>query len=466
MKLHFLGANRQVTGSRYVLEAGGLRVMIDCGLFQERDFLSRNWDPCPIPADSIDILLLTHAHLDHSGLIPRLVREGYERPILTTAPSRELAEIILEDAAHIQEEDAAYKRKRHAREGRTPPRPVAPLYTAADVRSTLPLFQTVDYDRPVELNRSVQVTYRDAGHILGSALLEIEVKQGAASRTLVFSGDVGQTGKPIISDPYRVPRADFLVMESTYGNRLHDKGGPIETQLEGIVNDTVARGGNVIIPTFAVERAQELVYYLRRLLEADRIPNLLVFLDSPMAVDVTDVFRRHAAFMDAEMRTRVETGYELCSFPSLRLVRSVAESKAINRIRGSCIIMAGSGMCTAGRIKHHLASNIGRAENTVLFTGYQSEGTLGREILEGAQTVRIHGEQRRVRAKVAKLNGLSAHADQQGLLHWLGALKAPPRRVFLTHGESSAAESLAGQIRSHLRSEVMVPEYRQVVELT
>lgn len=464
MRIHFLGANRQVTGSRYVLEAQGLRVMIDCGLFQERAHLCRNWAPSPTPPRTIDHLLLTHAHLDHCGLIPRLRAEGFEGAILATAATRDLADIVLYDAAAIQEEDAAYKRKRHECEGRTGPYPVKPLYTERDVRDVMPLFRSVRYREPVALNDEVSVTFHDAGHILGSSLLEVVVRSDGALRRIVFSGDLGQKGKPIVHDPTVLNEADYVIMESTYGDRQHGNTQTVEDQLAEVLGRAMERGGKILIPTFAVERAQELLFYLGRLMHRKRLPHTLVFLDSPMAVDVTDVFRGHRALMDKDMQERLASGRPMFDFPGLHLVRSRDESKAINRIRGSCIILAGSGMCTAGRIKHHLANNISQPDCTVIFVGYQAQGTLGREILEGKNPVRIHGKMHTVRAAIEEIHGLSAHADQSGLLDWVGHIRKP-RRVFLTHGEEEAAGALAGLIQERFGWDVTIPEYGDVIDL-
>jgi len=461
MKIQFLGAARQVTGSCYLLEAGGLRLLIDCGLFQEREYQERNWNPSPVQPESVDWLLLTHAHLDHSGLIPKLVRDGFAKPILTTAASRELAEIILADAARIQEEDAEFKRKRHAREGRRSPRPIVPLYTSDDADEAQRHFRPARYGEPVRLNDDVMVTFHDAGHILGSAMLELAVRENGAARTVLFSGDVGQWNKPIVRDPTLFSRADYVVMESTYGGRLHPPAGDVEDKICTVVNEAVKAGGNILIPTFAVERAQELMYHLARLASEDRIPNLLAFLDSPMAVNATEVFRRHRECMDEEAVRLLESGERLFQFPGLKLVSSVNESKAINRIRGSCLILAGSGMCTAGRIKHHLVRNISRPECTIVFAGFQARGTLGRQIADGERTVRILGQRHEVKARIVQLHGLSAHADQAGLLRWVGHLSGPPRQVFLTHGEEEAAEALATEIRSKWGWPVEVPEYQQ-----
>ena len=460
MNLRFLGATRQVTGSCCILEAGGLRILVDCGMYQERAYLERNWKPLPVAPESIDYLLLTHAHLDHAGRIPKLVRDGFAGRILTTAASKDLAGIILHDAAEIQEEDAAFKRKRHERERRKGPHPVQPLYTRKDVRDAMLLFDEAPYDKAVDLNDDVKVTFHDAGHILGSAMLKLVIGGNGQTRTIVFSGDVGQWDRPIVEDPSVFTQADYIVMESTYGARNHEDRGAVEDQLGKVINETVAAGGNIVIPTFAVERAQELMYDIGRLVRAGRVPHLMAFLDSPMAVEVTEVFRSHQECLDTDALEILDSGERLFMFPGLTPVRYARDSKAINRIRGSCIILAGSGMCTGGRVKHHLVNNISRPESTIVFVGYQAGGTLGRELVDGKSVVRIHGAKRKVRARVVQIHGLSAHADQAGLLRWLGYLNAAPRRMFLTHGEKNAADRLADVIRTKWDWSVEVPDYR------
>ncbi len=466
MKLHFLGANRQVTGSRYCLEVGDTQVMVDCGLFQERAFLDRNWAGSPVPPEKIDALLLTHAHVDHCGLIPRLVNQGYRGPIYATVPSIPLAEIILRDSAEIQREDAAQKRDRHRQEGRRGPHPEDPLYTEADVDRALSRFRKVAYNQPVEVAPGITAVYRDAGHILGSAMIEVTVREAGRECRLLFSGDVGQWGKPLMNDPAVCTAADYVIMESTYGDRDHENRGAVPEQLAQIVSDTVARGGNVVIPTFAVERAQELMFHLGRLQRAKRIPELPVYLDSPMAVDVMEVFRRYREYFDAETWNLLSAGERLFDYPSLRMARTVEESKAINRLSEPAVIMATSGMCTGGRIKHHLRQNLPRPESTILFVGYQGQGTLGRQILEGQREVRIHDRLWPVRARVAQLSGLSAHADRSALLKWLGYFRQPPRQLFLTHGEESVALGFAEHLRGTLGWNVSVPEYQECAELS
>jgi metallo-beta-lactamase family protein len=465
MHLTFFGATRQVTGSRYLLEAGGIRIMVDCGLFQERDHLDRNWAMPIVAPGSVDVLLLTHAHLDHCGLVPRLVRGGFTGPIITTVPSVDLARLIMLDSARIQVEDAKYKQRRHRRERRRPTHPVEPLYTPHHANRAARMMRGVDYGEPIDLNGSVRVTFHEAGHILGSSMLEIAVERNGAPHRVVFSGDIGQWDRPLVGNPTLLPAADHVVMESTYGNRTHGRHGPIDDQLEAVVNETVERGGNLVVPTFAVERAQDLIFHLGRLRRAERIPAMPVYLDSPMAVDVTRIFRKHRRFLDAETRALFESGDPPLRFPGLQLVRSARASRKINDARGPKIIMSTSGMCTAGRIKHHLRQNISRPESTVVFVGYQAHGTLGRRILEGEPNVRIHGRNYDVRARIAHINGFSAHGDRDDLLRWIGHFDPAPRHVFLTHGEESAALDLAGTISQRLGLDISLPHEEETVAL-
>lgn len=465
MKLHFLGANRQVTGSRYMLEVGDKQVMIDCGMFQERPFQARNWDLCPIPAEDIDALLLTHVHIDHCGLLPRLVKEGFNGPIHLTEPSAALAEIMLRDSAKIQEEDAAYKAKRHRREGRTLAHKEEPLYTDADVDYVLPLLKPNGYRERVVVNEHVTAIFHDAGHILGSAMIEVEAKENGRTVRIIFSGDIGQSDKPLISDPTLLSRADYVVMESTYGDRDHDKAVDVETQLARIINETVKRGGHVVIPTFATERAQELMYFFGKLVHAKRIPSLPVYLDSPMAVDVSGIFLKFESYLDDETKAMIHANTPPLRFPGLTMVRTASDSIRINSVDCPCVIMASSGMCNAGRIKHHLRNNIERPNSTILFVGHQGDGTLGRQILDGKPIVRIHGRDYQVRAKIEQIYGFSGHADKSGLLRWISHFQPAPQRVFLTHGEEPVSLGFADLIRKTLKLPVHVPQYRETQDL-
>lgn len=459
MKVTFLGANRQVTGSRYCLEANGKRVMIDCGLVQERKFLERNWEPCTIDPTSFDALLITHAHIDHIGLVPKFVKDGFDSPVYATKPTVALADVMLRDSAKIQTEDAAYKQKRHHKEGRRGRHPEVPLYVVDDVAKALPLFRGVDYQIPITIADGITATWHDAGHILGSAMIEIKVTENGQRRTIVFSGDIGQPDKPLIQEPSYFEHADYVVMESTYGERDHDPEGDVESQLEAIIRDTVDRGGKVVVPVFAVERAQELMYYISRLVHADRIPDIPIYLDSPMASDVTNIFRKHREWLDEETWELINSNEPPLRFPGLKIARSTEESMAINQVSTPCMILSTAGMCNAGRIKHHLRLNIGRRESTILFVGHQANGTLGRRIIDGEKEVRIHGRTRRVYAKICSIDGLSAHADRTGLIDWLSHLKEPPRQLFLTHGEEGASLALERTIKDRLGWEATVPEY-------
>jgi metallo-beta-lactamase family protein len=465
MKLAFFGAARQVTGSCYYVEANGLRLLVDCGIYQERPFLERNWVDFPVPPQNLDYILLTHAHLDHSGLIPKVVREGFEGTILTTAATSDLLSIALMDSAKIQEEDAAYKKRRHQKEGRTGPFPENPLYTTEDVQMTMPLVEDAAYDEVHQLGRGVSARFRDAGHILGSAMIELSVREGGETRTAVFSGDIGQWDMPFVRDPTLFERADYVVMESTYGDRDHEDRGQVQELLGRIIRETADAGGNVVIPTFAIERAQDLMFHLSHLVRTRAIPTLPVYLDSPMAREVTQAFERHTEFLDEEARRLFASGESPFRFPGLTIVRTPEESKAINNARGPVVIMAGSGMVTGGRIKHHLVLNISRPESTVLFVGYQARETLGRQILEGKAEIRLFGRLLPVRARVTKINGFSAHADRRGLHRWLDGFRTPPRRLFVTHGDADVASKTAEGIRRDRGWTVEVPEYLEIWDL-
>jgi len=462
IRLRFLGAARTVTGSSYLLEAGGSKILVDCGLFQERELRGRNWNPFAFRPRDLDAVLLTHGHLDHCGLLPRLAREGFHGRIYCTPATSDIVRISLLDSAKIMEEDAEFKRLRHAREGRRGPYPERPLYTSQDVDATLPLLSPVRYGEEIAAGPGVRATFHDAGHVLGSAMIKVRLNGG---RTLLFSGDVGRWGKVILRDPTTFDQADYVVVESTYGDRLHEDPREIEDKLAEAINSTEQRGGNVLIPSFALERAQEVLYSLNDLLLKDRIPHLVVFVDSPMAVSITEVFENHPELFDKEMLELMRRRESPFDFPGLKMVRSVHESKAINRIRGTAIIMAGSGMCTGGRIKHHLVTNISRPESTVLFVGYQARGTLGREILEGAKRVRILGKTYRVRARIISIGGFSAHADRRELFRWISSLKTSPMRVFVTHGEEKSALSFARLLREREGWQVSVPSYGESAPL-
>jgi metallo-beta-lactamase family protein len=465
IKLRFLGAAQNVTGSRYLVETNGTRILVDCGLYQERDLRARNWDPFPVPPNTIDTVLLTHAHIDHCGLLPKLVREGFSGEIYCTEATAEIAQIALVDSAHLQEEDAEFKRKRHEREGRRGRYPEMPLYSVEDVEAVFPLISPVEYEEEVHISNGINASFHDAGHILGSSMIKLEVSQNRGRSTILFSGDVGRWDKPILRDPTSFEEADYVLVESTYGDRIHSDSMNADDILCQVVNSTQKAGGNIVIPSFAIGRTQEILYTLNELLVEDRIPHLIVFLDSPMAIGVTEVFEHHPELLDEETTEHVRRGESPFEFPNLSKTRTAEQSKAINHIRGTAVIIAGSGMCTGGRIKHHLVHNISRPESTILFVGYQAYGTLGRQIVDGAKDVRILGQMHSVEAKVARIDGFSAHADRDELLRWLSALKKPPRRVFVTHGEPTVAHHFADLLAERKGWEVSVPKYQNEISL-
>ena len=463
--LQFAGAAGNVTGSQYLLEVGGLRLMVDCGMHQERDFAHRNWEPFAVPPEEIDAVLLTHAHLDHSGLLPKLVREGFRGRIYCTPATADITDVLLRDAGRIQEEDAAFKKRRHQREGRRGAHPEQPLYTARDAQKVSQYFERVPYHKLLQLEGGVTVEFRDAGHVLGSASIEVRYPKADGERGgIVFSGDLGRPGMPLLRDPEAMPPTDYVVVESTYGDRTHEDIGDIGAELAQVVNDTVAAGGNVVIPAFALERAQEVLYFLKQLRDDRRIPALRTFVDSPMATSITQLFRHHLYELDEEAQREFRGRHSPFDFPGLTFVRSVEESKSLNLIRGSAVIIAGAGMCNGGRIKHHLVTNIGRPDSTILFVGYQAEGTLGRHIVDGDNPVRILGEQHEVRARIVQMEAFSAHADRQELEQWLLNVQPPPRRAYIVHGEEHASQSLAALMRGH-GMDAVVARHDQCIDL-
>ncbi len=439
MQLSFHGADRDVTGSCHLLEAGGKRLLIDCGMFQGgRELEEENSAPLGFEAAAVDFLLLTHAHLDHSGRLPLLARRGFRGEIIATAATRALAQIVMQDAAHMAEEDANW-RTRQARDGK----PVAALYTQADVATALERFgRPAAYGAELELAPGLRVSFHDAGHILGSAHVLVQVTEGGRTRRVLFSGDIGGAGRPIIRDP-DPPAAEIVLMETTYGDRSHRSPAASVAELIEVIGTTIARGGNVVIPSFALERSQEILYSLRAAIVAGALPaQLPVFLDSPMAVSATEVYRAHPECYDAEAAALIAGGADLFGFPGLRLVRASSDSIAINRIVGGSVIIAGSGMATGGRVRHHLVNNLPRSDASIVFVGFAARGTPARRIIDGARSIMLFGEEVPVRAQVHTINGFSAHADQGELLRW-HARAGGAERTLLVHGEQGAMSAFA-----------------------
>lgn len=447
VRISFHGADRGVTGSCHRVEARGLRVLVDCGLYQGgRDLEEENAEPFGFDPAEIDVVLLTHAHLDHCGRLPILVRQGFRGEIVATSATRDLTRLVLLDAAHLQEEELVHRvrraQRRHVRE-----EPSGPLYSVSDALQTLERFvHPAPYGRPVALPGGARATFLDAGHILGSASVLLEIGEGSSRRALLFSGDLGNSGRPLLRDPAPPPDADVVVMETTYGDRDHRSLASSVDELHGAIAAAFARGGNVIIPTFALERAQELLFFIRQGVEQARIPaGTHVFLDSPMAISATDIFRHHPECYDEETRELFRLRDDPFAIPNLHFTRESSESMAINRIVSGAIILAGSGMCTGGRVRHHLRHQLGDERTAVIFVGYAAGGTLARQIIEGATSVRIHDEDIRVRARIHTINGFSAHAGQSELLAW-HARTGDPQRTFLVHGEEAAMAAFAARL--------------------
>lgn len=449
MKLVFHGAAGGVTGSHAVLEVNGSRIGIDAGLFQGSE-AARNRSGFGYMPGSLKALLLTHAHIDHCGRIPLLVKEGFQGPVCSTSATKDLCEMMLKDSAHLMAE-ASDREKRHLDPRKMPPRP--PLYTESDVFQAMKQFRPVDYGRKFDLG-DISVNFRDAGHILGSSIIEVT----HARKKIVFSGDLGRPGTPILRDPEKIDEADWLVLESTYGNRDHDDMVTRGKRLLEIVLETLERGGNVVIPAFAVGRTQEILYELNPYAETGALKGVKCYVDSPMAISAGEIYSRHPECFDSETLSMLKRGDSPFEFPGLRYTRSRDESKAINDQREPHIIISASGMATGGRILHHLIQNLGRKDSTILFIGYQAEGTLGQRLVSGSKSVRVMDKQVDAKAKIESLDSFSAHAGQREVLEWLHAFKRFPEIVFLNHGESNATEGLSRMINQEFGAEVVVAE--------
>ena len=459
MKLTFHGAAGEVTGSKHLVEAAGRRILLDCGLHQGRrkdsDAKNRN---LPFDAASVDAVVLSHAHIDHSGNLPSLVKHGFSGPIYSTPATVDLCNWMLRDTAHIQEKDAEFLNKRleQRRAHGSANGHVTPLYDTADAERTLPLFRPVAYHARQELAPGLSYTPYDAGHILGSSYLELDDDSSGARVRLAYSGDIGRPNLPIIRDPEPLPPADYLIMESTYGGRLHKSVDHVVNKLADVVNRTARRGGRIIVPAFAVGRTQQLVLLLHQLADEQRIPSIPIFVDSPLAINITQVTRDHPECFDEETKAYLQGGGDPFGFGRLRYIREASESKKLNDLHGPFVVVSASGMCEQGRILHHLRNNIEDPRNTVLITGFQAADTLGRKLIEKWPEVKIFGEEMRVRAEISSLDELSGHADQGELLEWIKPLVPGLRKVFLVHGEPEQAATLARLLRSQYRLDVVV----------
>jgi metallo-beta-lactamase family protein len=458
MEISFHGADQGVTGSCHMVSCAGRKILIDCGMYQGgRELDEENSEPFGFDPKEIDFVLLTHAHLDHCGRLPLLAKRGFRGEIITTSATRELARLVMVDSAHLQEEEMQHREHRSHRHRH--PRAAAPLYSVVDAFLALDYFGRVAaYGEPMQLAPGIRATFIDAGHILGSACIFLELEENGRQRSVLFSGDLGNSGRPLLRSPAQAPRADIVVMETTYGDRLHKPFQPSVEELYDTITDTFKRGGNVVIPTFALERAQELLYFLREGITANRLQrSVQVFLDSPMAISATEIFERHPECYEPETAELFREGRDPFHLPGLHFTRETAASIAINNIGGGAVIMAGSGMCTGGRIRHHLQQNIARSECSVLFVGYAATGTLARNVIDGAKEVRIYGEKIPVRAKIHTINGFSAHADQAELLAWHGQT-GNPERTYLVHGDEQVMRQFAGHLK---QTEVVMPEQHQ-----
>jgi len=460
MKITFLGAAKTVTGSCFLVETEKCKLLVDCGMYQgrtkEQEMNKEDFDFNP--AD-IDFVLLTHAHIDHSGRIPKLYLDGFKGEIITTKATVDLCAVMLPDSGHIQEFENEWENRKRKRAGKPP---VQPLYTLQDAVDCMKLFRGVKYGELIKLTDSIKVRFNDAGHILGSAIIELWVSENGESIKTVFTGDLGNRDMPIVRDPAIIEDADYLVIESTYGNRLHKERVNKAEKFLNIIVDTVNKGGNVVIPSFAVGRTQEIIYELNKHMDVyaekyEYFKNIPVYIDSPLAISATEIFRKNLDCFDEEARKFIESGDNPLDFPGLRFTKTSDESKALNEKVDSSIIISASGMCDAGRIKHHLKHNLWRNDSTILFVGYQAEGTLGRRILDGAKSVKIFGEDISINARIEMIEGFSGHADKDGLMQWVGSFVKKPRKVFVVHGEENVMHEFANELEQKFNLQTIIP---------
>jgi len=464
VKVTCLGAAGSVTGSNFLVENTlGKKVLVDCGMFQGgKQMELRNWQDWDFMPSQIKTLFLTHAHIDHSGRIPKLVRDGFKGRIITSPPTAQLCEIMLLDSAHIQEMDALWQTRKNRRRAKSE---IAPLYSTEDALRSLQCFVPAERDEIINVEEGIQARLRNAGHILGSSILELWIKDGQQQIKIVFSGDIGKSNQLILKDPRELFNADYLFVESTYGNRLHKSFDDSKTELLEAINFAVSNNEKIIIPAFAVERTQEIIYILSEFYRQGKLPDIPIYLDSPLAIKATEIFRKNKKYYDAEAMVIVNEGYDPFSIPNLHYTENTSESIAINESRGSAIIIAGSGMCTAGRIKHHLKHNLWREGASIVIVGFQANGTTGRRIVDGHKSVKIFGEDVAVKARVFTIGGFSAHADQKGLLDWVGNFAESKPRVFVVHGEASVSQEFAQIVHKQLGLETHVPQWKETLLL-
>lgn len=466
MKVTFLGAAREVTGSNYLIETEDLKFLVDCGMFQgSKELESLNEEAFRFNPAEIDFLLVTHAHIDHSGRIPKLVKEGFKGKIYSTKPTEDLLEVMLKDSAKIQENDAEYENKRLKRAGK---QPIEPLYTVEDVEKSLSRVISMHYNHTGKIHDRVKIRFKDAGHILGSSILEIWITEGGKTTKLAFSGDLGMPNRPIIKDPEFIDSCDYLFLESTYGNTVHEEFKSAIEDLIKVIDETANKGGTVIIPSFAVGRTQELIYELNKYYESNKVDEaykIPIYIDSPMAVLATEVFKKNSYNFDEEAQELIRQGDNIFEFPNLHYVNSVEESKTLNRVKFPRVIISSSGMATAGRVRHHLKHNLWDPNSAIVFVGYQAVGSLGRIILDGAKEVKLMGETIAVKASVHRMEGFSGHADEPMLLEWVNKIKNKPKKIYLTHGEIEESEPLARVLRQNLGMDVEIAELWKTVEL-
>ena len=473
MKISFLGAAKTVTGSNFLLEGAGKKILVDCGLYQGKALEEReNYEEFAYNVQDIDFMLLTHAHIDHSGRIPKLYKEGYRNPVIATKATCDLCAIMLPDSGHIQEMENEWQNRKRKRSGK---KEIPPLYTAEEAQKCLEIFKPVKYDEIIELDPNINVRFNDAGHMLGSSIIEVWVKEDGETKKIVFTGDIGNNDIPLLGAPTMMENADFLVMESTYGGRLHMRNDDKAEMFLNIVSETLDKGGNVVIPSFAVGRTQEILYELNKLKENrndeafmkkyDTLMKALVYVDSPLATSATEVFRNNMDLFDDEVKQRIQSGDNPLDFPGLHFTQTVDESKALNESKIPSIIISASGMCEVGRIKHHLKHNLWDPKNTILFVGYQAPGTLGAKIVSGEKKVKIFGEEVAVNARIEYIEGYSGHADQEGLLNFVYSFINKPKHIFLVHGEPDGQKILKDKIVETTNIPVTIPDYGETYKL-